>query len=81
MTGGRIWNARDFRPSVRTCAGTEFRCGLCGARFTHGEQVCGACPLAAGCDLVRCPSCGYQFPRRSALVDMVRRWWPRRRTR
>ena len=52
---------------------TVFRCALCGMRFTHGEQVCGACPLSAGCDLVRCPGCGYHFPRTSRLVEWVRR--------
>lgn len=52
---------------------TVFTCALCGARFTHGGLACGACPLAWGCDLVRCPHCGYQFPRSSRLVDWFRR--------
>ena len=54
-------------------AGTPFRCGLCGARFTHGAQVCGACPLRNACDVVQCPSCGYQFPRESRIVNWLRR--------
>lgn len=53
--------------------GSVLRCGLCGAEFTHGGQVCSSCPLGAACDLVRCPSCGYQFPRRSRIVDWARR--------
>ncbi len=53
--------------------GTVFECGLCGTKFTHGGQACGACPLNAGCDLVKCPSCGFQFPRSSKLVDWGRR--------
>jgi hypothetical protein len=73
MSAGRIWNPSAFRPSPSPCLGTEFTCALCGARFTHGGETCGACPLAAGCDLVRCPACGYQFPRRSSLVDAWRR--------
>ena len=52
---------------------TEFQCSLCGARFTHGTLVCGSCPLNAGCEVVKCPSCGYQVPRRSRLVDLARR--------
>ena len=52
---------------------TEFTCPLCGARFTHGMLVCGTCPLNAGCEIVKCPSCGYQFPRRSRLVDWAKR--------
>ena len=30
-------------------------------------------PLNAGCEVVKCPSCGYQFPRRSRIVDLARR--------
>lgn len=52
---------------------TEFTCALCGTRFTHGALVCGSCPLNAGCEVVKCPSCGYQFPRRSRIVDLARR--------
>lgn len=51
---------------------TEFSCALCGARFTHGTLVCVSCPLNAGCEVVKCPSCGYQSPRRSRIVDFVR---------
>jgi NMD protein affecting ribosome stability and mRNA decay len=52
---------------------TVFRCTLCGLSFTHGGQVCGACPLQAGCTLVSCPRCGYSFPRGSWLVEWVGR--------
>jgi len=52
---------------------TEFSCSLCGARFTHGTLMCVSCPLNAGCEVVKCPSCGYQFPRRSRIVDFARR--------
>jgi len=56
-------------------AGTLFLCALCGCRFTHGGQVCGSCPMSTGCDLVRCPNCGYQFPRSSRIADAFRRLW------
>ena len=52
---------------------TVFTCSLCGFRFTHGEKVCGCCPFAAGCDIVRCPHCGYAFPRSSLVVTWIRR--------
>ncbi len=52
---------------------TEFTCSLCGARFTHGTLVCVSCPLNAGCEVVKCPSCGFQSPRRSRVVDALRR--------
>jgi predicted amidophosphoribosyltransferase len=51
---------------------TEFTCALCGAHFTHGALVCVSCPLNFGCDVVKCPACGYQSPRRSRIVDFVR---------
>lgn len=52
---------------------TEFSCPLCGAHFSHGTLVCGSCPLNAGCEIVKCPSCGYQFPRRSRIVEWAKR--------
>jgi hypothetical protein len=52
---------------------TAFVCSLCGARFTHGTLVCRSCPLNTGCEVVKCPSCGFQFPRRSRIVDFARR--------
>ena len=55
---------------------TTFSCSLCGSRFTHGTMVCTSCPLNAGCDIIKCPNCGYQFPRSSKLVE-----WAKRMTR
>jgi uncharacterized C2H2 Zn-finger protein len=52
---------------------TVFRCALCGGRFSHGGRACAPCPLSSGCDLVRCPSCGYTFPRTSRLWAWLRR--------
>ncbi len=65
------------RTEDRHGPGTRFECGLCGTSFTHGGQVCGACPLNAGCDLVKCPNCGYQFPRSSRIAEWGRRIWRR----
>jgi Fe2+ transport system protein FeoA len=63
--------------------GEAFACALCGLRFTHGGQVCASCPIARGCDdVVRCPRCGYQFPRASRTVEWLRSlraWWRSRR--
>jgi hypothetical protein len=53
--------------------GTVFTCPLCGGRFTHAERTCSSCPMSAGCDVVACPHCGYQFPRTSFLVEAVRK--------
>ncbi len=75
------------RPRVLSFASASagedaFACALCGLRITHGGQVCASCPISRGCDdIVRCPRCGYQFPRGSRLVGWVqslRGWWRRR---
>ena len=55
---------------------TTFSCSLCGSRFSHGTMVCTSCPLNAGCDIIKCPNCGYQFPRSSKIVE-----WAKRMTR
>ena len=69
-----------FTPLEESGTGASvFTCALCGDRFTHGQQVCGTCPLSSGCDLVRCPNCGYQFPRSSRTVDWLRRLLGRRK--
>lgn len=52
---------------------TVFSCPLCNAAFRHGTLACGGCPLNAGCDVIRCPQCGYQFPRSSRIVDLAKR--------
>jgi len=64
-------------PSHATDA-TLFVCALCGARFTHGGQVCGACPMTTKCELVKCPNCGYQFPRGSRLLRFLGRVFGRK---
>lgn len=59
---------RDAKDEV-----TAFSCPLCGGHFSHGTLVCGSCPLNAGCEVVKCPFCGFQMPRRSRIVDLARR--------
>jgi len=66
----------SFEPA--TDEATAFACALCGLRFTHGGQVCASCPITHGCDeLVRCPRCGYQFPRGSRTLAWLQRLWDR----
>ena len=52
---------------------TVFACPLCGNRFSRGGLVCASCPLNMGCEIIRCPNCGYQFPRSSRIFDWARR--------
>jgi hypothetical protein len=48
-------------------------CGMCGHSFTREEgMACSkGCPMARGCGMVTCPSCGYEFPPESKLVNFV----------
>jgi predicted amidophosphoribosyltransferase len=73
--------ATPFLPADRRSEATVFTCALCGTRFTHGGLVCSGCVLSNACDLVKCPQCGYQFPRDSRLVAWVRRLLRHRRGR
>jgi hypothetical protein len=50
------------------------RCPLCGSEFDAGGQGCRpSCPMAAGCRVVCCPSCGYSFPQETGLAGGLRR--------
>jgi hypothetical protein len=55
-------------------------CPLCGAAFDAEGQGCRpSCPLAKGCRVVCCPSCGYSFPQEAAglaggLRRLLDRW-------
>jgi hypothetical protein len=49
-------------------------CPLCGNAFAAGGQGCRpSCPLAKGCSVVCCPSCGYSFPQETGLAGRLRR--------
>lgn len=67
----------EFRPAAPGSPATLFVCGLCGLGFSHGDQACGGCLLGNGCRLVRCPRCGFQFPREAASLGWARRAWRR----
>jgi len=59
-------------------------CPLCGLGFdSHGQAGCRACPLAAGCKLTCCPSCGYSWiePEQTRSGRFLRRWIHRRQRR
>jgi predicted amidophosphoribosyltransferase len=58
---------------VSSAAPTVFACGLCGLQFTHGDRCCSSCALGAACELVKCPRCGYQFPRGSQVFEWLGR--------
>lgn len=52
-------------------------CSMCGFRFDPDQQeVCQSCPLQRGCQLIRCPQCGFEMtdPERSKLARWAKRW-------
>ena len=54
-------------------------CPLCAFAFEKEDTMCGhGCPLGATCRLLRCPSCGYEFPQRPASVSWLERLLGRR---
>ena len=58
------------------------KCPLCSNEFPSDREHCAAgCPLAKGCRVLCCPSCGYEFVEDSAVASGVGRLvrWIRRR--
>ncbi len=50
------------------------RCPLCSAAFDPAGLGCRpSCPMAKGCSVVCCPSCGYSFPQETGLAGGLRR--------
>jgi hypothetical protein len=54
-----------------------YRCGFCDRTFMQDEAqpTCASCPLRGGCQLVRCPHCGYENPTEPAWLSRVRGWF------
>ncbi len=50
-------------------------CGMCGHSFTREEGVAcrSGCPMATGCGMVTCPSCGHERAPESKLLALVTR--------
>lgn len=58
---------------------TEYlTCKLCGFEFAKDDSLCQhQCPLGAMCNMVRCPSCHYEFPPRMKRVSWMKRIFDR----
>ncbi len=54
-------------------ADATHQCPLCSFHFV-GADCHGSCPMAAGCAMIRCPRCAYEFVEDGFLARMVRRW-------
>lgn len=51
----------------------SYDCPLCSTEFE--SATCRAsCPISRGCDMVRCPRCGYEFVESGRIADLLRRW-------
>jgi rubredoxin len=52
------------------------KCTLCGYRFREeeGKAACRGCPLAAACNKVKCPNCGFDVPVEPGLVKLFKAW-------
>ncbi len=65
----------EIQTSSRAAAAHRIeRCPLCGTDFDAEGQGCRpSCPMAKGCSVVCCPSCGYSFPQEKGLAGGLRR--------
>lgn len=51
------------------------KCPLCGYQFEEEDVVaCKGCPLFKGCNMVRCPNCGFETPAEPKLVKVMKKW-------
>ncbi|MEK6647384.1 MAG: hypothetical protein AABY84_12010 [Candidatus Firestonebacteria bacterium] len=51
------------------------KCALCGYEFSEKESVstCKNCPLHKGCELIKCPNCGYEWPKEPEWIKKLGR--------
>lgn len=60
--------------AVNAVVARKESCPLCGVSFDAEGQGCRpSCPMAKGCRVVCCPSCGYSFPQEAGLAGGLRR--------
>lgn len=49
-------------------------CPMCAFGFEPQDTLCAhGCPMGAACELIRCPSCGYEFPETPRSISWLRR--------
>lgn len=54
-------------------------CPLCGFEFERVDTLCvHGCPMATHCNLIRCPSCAYEFPEKPKAIGWLGRLLRRR---
>lgn len=57
------------------------KCSFCGREFDEAASAksCSGCSLFGGCQLLKCPHCGYESPRETRLVRALKQWKQGRR--
>jgi hypothetical protein len=55
----------------------EQTCCFCNRSFAQDEAqpTCSSCPLKGGCQMVRCPHCGYENPVAPAWLGRLKAWF------
>ncbi len=53
----------------------NYHCPLCSLEFEN-ESCHAGCPMSSGCNMVRCPKCGYEFVEDGTVVELIRRFLP-----
>jgi hypothetical protein len=54
----------------------ERTCPLCNHSFGDtGENCHSSCPMSAGCGMIKCPRCNYEYVEDSSIVNMFKRWF------
>jgi len=55
----------------------SYECPLCSTDF-ESAACRSSCPMSRGCDMVRCPRCGYEFVESGRIADLLRPRHPER---
>ncbi len=50
------------------------KCSFCGLEFKEEEarKGCAGCSLTKGCQMIRCPRCGYEMPPEPEWIKRLR---------
>jgi hypothetical protein len=56
-------------------------CDFCGKEYEEadGVKACSRCSMFGGCQMLKCPHCGYETPRETKLVKRIKRWKAKRK--
>ena len=61
--------------TVRDQFAKEQKCPLCQHVFPLEGAVCSGCGMTGGCEMIKCPRCGYKFVEESKIVSFFRKFF------